>query len=45
MATKRAPKEEIDTHPKRVQNPYAHLKRSPGKFDQRVSKIPATSVI
>lgn len=29
-------KEKIDVHPERVQNPYEKLKRSPGKFDQRV---------
>lgn len=31
-------KENIDVHPGRVQNPFAKLKRSPGKFDQKVSR-------
>ncbi|XP_067943464.1 uncharacterized protein [Watersipora subatra] len=36
MATQRCKTEKIDLNPNRVQNPFEHLKRSPGKFDQRV---------
>ena len=39
MTTQRRKTEKIDLNPTRVQNPYEHLKRSPGKFDQKVSQV------